>query len=258
MQIACDRWLMSRANGVSGRVDRGARTSMTNRCGAPVLHLLLPTARPASVASTAMGRSSFLWRRCAAGNAVDLPRGAFTASRRTPRPTPNHTRTGSRWLSGPVLEPSEPVALSTCHRCAFAVIAPGPAGRPDVAGAAGRIGLEGGLVRSVPNPGRSQTVDHPRACQLSRIQARGVLRTHQAAGGRQDHRRPGRRHHCGVSGDRTERYIKNEFPTHQVYGTIDHAGLRLTTCGGEIDLDKGSYENNIVTYAIRESSHLTE
>ncbi|MBA0127032.1 class F sortase [Haloechinothrix sp. YIM 98757] len=58
--------------------------------------------------------------------------------------------------------------------------------------------------------------------------------------------------------DRTERYVKNEFPTHEVYGNIDHAGLRLITCGGEFDLDEGSYEDNIVTYATLESSHPTE
>ncbi|WP_034269437.1 class F sortase [Haloechinothrix halophila] len=57
--------------------------------------------------------------------------------------------------------------------------------------------------------------------------------------------------------DRTERYAKNEFPTHEVYGNIDHAGLRLITCGGEFDLEEGSYEDNIVTYATLQSSHPT-
>lgn len=58
--------------------------------------------------------------------------------------------------------------------------------------------------------------------------------------------------------DRTERYAKNEFPTHEVYGTIDHAGLRLITCGGEFDRGEGSYEDNIVTFATLESSHPTK
>lgn len=53
--------------------------------------------------------------------------------------------------------------------------------------------------------------------------------------------------------DRTVRYPKNEFPTLEVYGNLDHAGLRLITCGGEFDFSQGSYEDNIVTYATLES-----
>jgi LPXTG-site transpeptidase (sortase) family protein len=44
-------------------------------------------------------------------------------------------------------------------------------------------------------------------------------------------------------------FSKDQFPTLQVYGNIDHAGLRLITCGGQFDYDKHSYESNIVAFA---------
>ncbi len=49
--------------------------------------------------------------------------------------------------------------------------------------------------------------------------------------------------------DRIDEYAKDSFPTEAVYGDIDHAGLRLITCGGEFDDDARSYVNNIVVYA---------
>lgn len=55
--------------------------------------------------------------------------------------------------------------------------------------------------------------------------------------------------------DGVRSYPKDSFPTKDVYGNIDHAGLRLITCGGTFDVDKGSYENNIVAYASLTSSH---
>jgi sortase (surface protein transpeptidase) len=48
---------------------------------------------------------------------------------------------------------------------------------------------------------------------------------------------------------RTDRYAKNAFPTQSVYGPIDHAGLRLITCGGDFDDSSGHYRDNIVVYA---------
>jgi hypothetical protein len=48
---------------------------------------------------------------------------------------------------------------------------------------------------------------------------------------------------------RVARFAKDEFPTTAVYGDIDHAGLRLITCGGEFDLLAGSYRDNIVVFA---------
>ena len=50
------------------------------------------------------------------------------------------------------------------------------------------------------------------------------------------------------------RYPKDEFPTQLVYGDIDHAGLRLVTCGGAFDSTVGHYEDNIVVYASLERS----
>lgn len=44
-------------------------------------------------------------------------------------------------------------------------------------------------------------------------------------------------------------YPKNRFPTDAVYGTINHAGLRLITCGGDFDSSRQSYVDNIVVFA---------
>jgi hypothetical protein len=55
--------------------------------------------------------------------------------------------------------------------------------------------------------------------------------------------------------DGVRSYPKNMFPTKDVYGNIDHAGLRLITCGGTFDPSKHSYESNIVAYASLVSSH---
>jgi sortase (surface protein transpeptidase) len=44
-------------------------------------------------------------------------------------------------------------------------------------------------------------------------------------------------------------YPKNRFPTDAVYGAIDHAGLRLITCGGDFDAARRSYVDNVVVFA---------
>ena len=49
--------------------------------------------------------------------------------------------------------------------------------------------------------------------------------------------------------DRVEEYPKNKFPTLEVYKNIDHAGLRLITCGGEFDADQHYYPNNVAVFA---------
>jgi sortase (surface protein transpeptidase) len=46
-----------------------------------------------------------------------------------------------------------------------------------------------------------------------------------------------------------EQYPKDAFPTERVYGDIDHAGLRLITCGGAFDRAARSYRDNVVVYA---------
>jgi hypothetical protein len=49
--------------------------------------------------------------------------------------------------------------------------------------------------------------------------------------------------------DEVRRYSKNDFPTQLVYGNIDHAGLRIVTCGGAFDESTGHYLDNIVVFA---------
>jgi sortase (surface protein transpeptidase) len=44
-------------------------------------------------------------------------------------------------------------------------------------------------------------------------------------------------------------YPKNRFPTTLVYGNIDHAGLRLITCGGSFNSASGHYEDDLVVFA---------
>lgn len=49
--------------------------------------------------------------------------------------------------------------------------------------------------------------------------------------------------------DEVRRYPKDAFPTELVYGDIDHAGLRILTCGGPFDEVSGHYLDNIVVFA---------
>lgn len=44
-------------------------------------------------------------------------------------------------------------------------------------------------------------------------------------------------------------FDQNNFPTTAVYGNIDHAGLRLITCGGPFDHVNQRYTQNTVVYA---------
>jgi sortase (surface protein transpeptidase) len=48
---------------------------------------------------------------------------------------------------------------------------------------------------------------------------------------------------------RLEQFPKNAFASEKVYGNIDHAGLRLITCGGSFDPQLHSYEDNVVVFA---------
>lgn len=43
-------------------------------------------------------------------------------------------------------------------------------------------------------------------------------------------------------------YPKDEFPTQLVYGDIDHAGLRLITCGGPFDRELLHYVDNVIVF----------
>jgi hypothetical protein len=48
---------------------------------------------------------------------------------------------------------------------------------------------------------------------------------------------------------RVARFSKSRFPSLAVYGAIDHAGLRLITCGGTYDAASHRYLDNIVVFA---------
>jgi sortase family protein len=48
---------------------------------------------------------------------------------------------------------------------------------------------------------------------------------------------------------RVELFAKDAFPTAAVYGDLDHAGLRVITCGGSFDHRARSYVDNTVVFA---------
>lgn len=54
--------------------------------------------------------------------------------------------------------------------------------------------------------------------------------------------------------DSVETVPKASFPTLRVYGNVDHAGLRLITCGGSFDEDARSYQDNVIAFASLVSS----
>jgi hypothetical protein len=49
--------------------------------------------------------------------------------------------------------------------------------------------------------------------------------------------------------DSLQQFDKSAFPTQEVYGNIDHAGLRLITCGGAFDSSTKDYTQNTVVFA---------
>ncbi len=50
--------------------------------------------------------------------------------------------------------------------------------------------------------------------------------------------------------ERSQRVAKNAFPHGQVFGAaLDHASLRLVTCGGAFDPASGHYKDNVIVYA---------
>lgn len=46
-----------------------------------------------------------------------------------------------------------------------------------------------------------------------------------------------------------KQFDQNAFPSQEVYGNIDYAGLRLITCGGTFNRATGNYSHNTVVYA---------
>jgi sortase (surface protein transpeptidase) len=52
---------------------------------------------------------------------------------------------------------------------------------------------------------------------------------------------------------RVDQFPKSRIPRQAIYGTIDHAGLRLITCGGTYDKARHTYLDNVVVFAKLES-----
>ena len=50
---------------------------------------------------------------------------------------------------------------------------------------------------------------------------------------------------------RVATYVKSAFPDQAVYGSHGYSALQLVTCGGVFDHATGSYESNVVVYAVR-------
>lgn len=48
---------------------------------------------------------------------------------------------------------------------------------------------------------------------------------------------------------RVAQFAKSRFPSRDVYGAIDHAGLRLVTCGGTYDTARNRYLDNVIVFA---------
>jgi sortase (surface protein transpeptidase) len=44
------------------------------------------------------------------------------------------------------------------------------------------------------------------------------------------------------------RFAKTRFPTKQVFGGLNYAGLRLITCGGQYDVSVHRYLDNVVVF----------
>jgi len=55
----------------------------------------------------------------------------------------------------------------------------------------------------------------------------------------------------------TQQVSKDAFPTRAVYGDVNHAALRLITCGGSFDRAAHSYRDNIVVFADLLTTHST-
>ncbi|MGW7577586.1 class F sortase [Streptomyces sp. NPDC054765] len=49
--------------------------------------------------------------------------------------------------------------------------------------------------------------------------------------------------------DRVAQYPKDKFPTVEVYKNLDHAGLRLITCGGQYNQGRHYFPDNVVVFA---------
>lgn len=48
--------------------------------------------------------------------------------------------------------------------------------------------------------------------------------------------------------DKVKQFPSNNLPTQEIYGDIDHAGIRLMTCSGTFDRQTRRYDQNIVAF----------
>jgi hypothetical protein len=48
---------------------------------------------------------------------------------------------------------------------------------------------------------------------------------------------------------KVDQFSRSRFPSEAVYGRIDHAGLRLITCGGTYDAARNRYRDNVIVFA---------
>ena len=48
--------------------------------------------------------------------------------------------------------------------------------------------------------------------------------------------------------DEVKLFPQSDFPSEEVYGNLDHAGIRLITCSGTFDRQKRKYSDNLVVY----------
>lgn len=55
--------------------------------------------------------------------------------------------------------------------------------------------------------------------------------------------------------DRIAIYPKDRFPTVEVYRNLDHAGLRLVTCGGDCSASDSHCDDNVVVHVALTDSH---
>lgn len=54
--------------------------------------------------------------------------------------------------------------------------------------------------------------------------------------------------------DRIQQYSRDAFPTAEVYGNTAKSTLKLVTCGGEFDGDRGEYKDNVIVFALLSSN----
>ncbi len=57
------------------------------------------------------------------------------------------------------------------------------------------------------------------------------------------------RSHGRRLGCRVKRFGKDDFPTDEVYGSVDRPELRLITCGGSFNYRTRHYRDNVVVFA---------